>query len=101
MNTQRFTDNVFIVEDLNDTIGYENAVQSAKSLFKQMFPDDPWMEKDKPAVPKETRADQVFGALEENKKSDDQDNDTKKAEKEEEEEAVVDREKEEQAKVLD
>merc|ERR1719474_2362190 len=69
VNRERFAENVYIVEDLNDTIGYENAVQSAKSLFKSMFPRDPWMEKDKPAAPKQTRADKVFSALEESKEN--------------------------------
>ena len=63
VNTDKFADNVFIVKDLSDTIGYENAVQSAKLLFKKMFPNDPWMEKDKPIQPKQTRADKVFSAL--------------------------------------
>merc|ERR1712048_25899 len=69
VDTSEFADNVHIVKDLSDTIGYENAVQSAKSLFASMFPNDRWMEKDKVSKSEQTRADKVFSALEEDEKN--------------------------------
>ena len=46
LDLSSFPENVHIVQDLSDTIGYENAVQSAEALFTKMFPSDVWMEKE-------------------------------------------------------
>merc|ERR1712228_129403 len=79
---------------------FADNVQSAKSLFSEMFQNDQWMEKDKPIKPKETRADKVFSALKEEEEKK-EDADIGKDDKSKEEEKITESEPKNESNAAD